>query len=91
MIKPCISFSIYDKKTANYLRFYAGGSIQFNFAYISDRINNIRNGKIKFDTLTLDSMHNTCLKSVNFERDCLKITVYTDIYMHMQMVTHYLF
>ena len=29
---------------------YAGGIIQFNFAFIQDRINPVRTGRIKFDT-----------------------------------------
>ena len=50
---PCIYILIYDKKTANYLRFYADGSIRFNFAYIPDRINHLRVGKLKFDTCNI--------------------------------------
>ena len=48
-----ISILIYDKKTANYSRLYADGSIQFNFAYIPNRINHIRVGKINFGTCNI--------------------------------------
>ena len=49
----CISILINNKKTTNYLRFYAGGSIQFNFAHIPDIINHLRVGIIKFDTCNI--------------------------------------
>ena len=49
----CISISINNKKTTNYLRFYACGSIQFNFAHIPDIINHLRVGIIKFDTCNI--------------------------------------
>ena len=55
-MKQASSLYIYfnfDKTTANYLSFYAGGSIQFNFAYIPDRINHLRVGRIKFDTCNI--------------------------------------
>ena len=40
----------------------------------------LRVGKIKFDSCNIRKMQDTCLLSVNFERDCLIITVFSDIY-----------
>ena len=73
------------RKKCKLLNVKRDGTILFFFAYIPDRINYLRVGN------TIDFMHYTCLLSVIFSRECLQIKLYTDIDMHMQMITHYLF
>ena len=62
--------------------------IVFFFAYIPDKINYLRVGRIKFIYMTIEV---TCVCNQLFLEIISKIKLYTDIYMHMQMMTHYLF
>ena len=62
--------------------------IVFFFAYIPDKINYQRVGRIKFIYMTIEVI---CVCNQLFLEIISKIKLYTDIYMHMQMMTHYLF
>ena len=71
--------------------FYGGYSIQFSFAYIPDRINNLRVGRINFDICYIRYYELYVCVVRYFKETVSKIKLFTDIFMRMQRVAHYLF
>ena len=70
---------------------YGGGSIQFSFAYIPDRINHLRVVRINFDMCYNRYYALNVYVIIYFKETVSKIKSNTDIFMRMQRVTHYLF
>ena len=62
--------------------------IVFIFAYTPEKTNYLRVGRIKFIYITIEVIS---LCNQLFLKIISKIKLYTDIYMHMQRMTHYLF
>ena len=71
--------------------FYGGGSIQFSFAYIPDRINHLRVVRINFDIRYIRYYALYVSVISYFKETVSEINLNTDIFMRMQRVTHYLF
>ena len=68
-----------------------GGSIQFPFAYIPDRIKHVRLVRINFDICYI-RYYALNVSVISYFKDTVsKIKLYTDIFMRKQRVTHYLF
>ena len=67
--------------------------LYYYFAYIPDKINYLRVGWIKFIYSTIEFMHYTLARVCNqlyFKDNLKKNKLFTDFYMHMQMMIHYL-
>ena len=71
--------------------FQGGGSIQFSFTYIPDRINHLRVIIINFDICYIRYYALYVSVISYFKETVSKIKLYTDIFMPMQRVTRYLF